>query len=460
VSAVVSPAPTPHDRFPWGSLLIAVVIVIIVLVLASVASWFWLKAHPVHTVDATPAPLPLLEQKIPDGPSAAVLRQGQYLTIAGDCVSCHTRPGGAPFEGGLGLQTPFGVIYSPSITGETTTGLGNWTPDQFYRALHEGVRADGAHLYPAFPYPHFVNITRSDSDAILAFLKTVPGKPYTPPPNRLLFPLNIRASLIGWDLLFFHGHTFRPDSSQSDAWNRGAYLVQGPGHCGACHTPTNILGAERGDARFKGGKLDNWLAPDLTEDGRTGLANWSIDELVQYLKTGRNAHSNAGGKMAEVVAYSTSQLSDVDLHAIATYIQSLVAGGSSASSSTPDSAAMKTGAAIYSDACSACHRADGSGQPQLFPKLAGSAAAQQSDPATVIHLILGGGRTAPTPTRPSTQTMPSFAWKMTGQEIADVATYVRNSWGNSAPAVSIKAVADMRKALQLTSPFASPSRKP
>jgi mono/diheme cytochrome c family protein len=451
MTSVSPPAPSRH--FPWGWIIAAVIVVVLVLVGISVASWLSLQAHPIFIVDPTPAPLPVLERLIPDGGDAAILRQGRYLTVAGDCVSCHTRIGGAPFEGGLGLQTPFGVIYSANISGEKSTGLGNWTPDEFYRALHSGIRADGAHLYPAFPYPHFTNVTRSDSDAILAFLKTVPGTPYTPPPNRLPFPLNIRASLIGWDMLFLRSHAFQPQEGQSAEWNRGAYLVQGLGHCGACHTPANLLGAERRHAAFQGGKLGNWLAPDLTEDSRTGLGSWTVDDVVQYLKTGRNAHSNAAGKMAEVVAYSTSQLSDADLHAIATYIKGLPASSRAASAATPSAATMKTGAAIYSDGCSACHRADGSGQPQTFPRLAGSASAQQGDPATVIHLILGGGRTAPTPTRPSTPTMPSFAWKLDDQQIADVATFVRNSWGNHAADVSPQTVADMRKALQLTDPL-------
>jgi mono/diheme cytochrome c family protein len=443
----------PHS---WKWIVAIVVALIIVLLAISLGSWIWLDNHPVATVDPTPAPLPILTQAIPDSPEASVLRQGRYLAIAGDCVSCHTRIGGTPFEGGLGLQTPFGVIYTPNITGEKTTGVGNWTSDEFYRALHDGVRPDGAHLYPAFPYPHFTNVTRNDTDAILAFLKTVPGKPYVPPANRLPFPLNVRASLIGWNMLFFRSHAFQPDTRQSDEWNRGAYLVQGLGHCGACHTPTNVFGAERDDAAFQGGKLDNWLAPNLTGDTRSGLATWSVDDIVRYLKTGRNAHSNAAGKMAEVVAYSTSLLSDADLHAMATYIKSLPANASPASSAAPDAAAMKAGAAIYADACSACHRADGSGQPQMFPKLVGSAVAQQHDATTVVHLILAGGRTAPTATRPSTQTMPSFAWKLDDQEAADVATFVRNSWGNHAPAVDAKTVADMRKALRLPAPLASP----
>jgi mono/diheme cytochrome c family protein len=368
--------------------------------------------------------------------------------IAGDCVSCHTREGGKPFNGGLGLNTPFGTIYSPDITGNTQTGIGGSNNDQFFSALHDGVAADGTHLYPAFPYPHFNKVSRADSDAILAYLKTVPGSPYTPPPNALPFPLNLRLSAAGWHMLFFHDHGFSPDPQKSAAWNRGAYLVEGLGHCSACHTPKNTFGAEEHSQAFRGAKLDNWFAPDLTGNPQAGLGKWTAAEIVEFLKTGRNVHTDAAGSMAEVVAYSTSQMSDADLNAIATYLKTIPPSPAT-NPKAPDANAMQAGGAVYFDSCTACHHDRGQGSPRLFPPLAGSAVAQQNDATSLIHFILAGGRAAPTPTRPSAPSMPSFAWKLTDQEIADVATYVRNSWGNKASPVTARQVVGLRKALKL-----------
>jgi mono/diheme cytochrome c family protein len=400
-------------------------------------------------------PVQLLTRPVPAG--QAQIERGRQLVIQGDCVSCHTRDGGEPLSGGLDMKTPFGIIYTPNLTPDRDTGIGGWTPDQFYRAMHEGRDDEGHFLYPAFPYVYFTQISRADDDAILAYLKSLPAVRYDPPPTRLPFPFNIRPLLWGWDLLFFRAHDFRPDPSKSAEWNRGAFIVNGPGHCAQCHTPTNFLGANENSKAFRGGFLDNWTAPDLTGNGRTGLGSWSAQDVVEYLKTGRNARAQAAGAMAEVVSYSTSLMSDQDVAAIATYLKSIPASPA-AGATSPDAGAMKRGAAVYSDACASCHLEGGKGQPRFFPPLPGDAVSQQANPGTLIHLILGGGRTAPTPTRPTPLTMPSFAWKLTDQEIADVSTYVRNSWGNSASPVSAGDVAKMRKNLKLaTSPLTANS---
>jgi mono/diheme cytochrome c family protein len=424
-----------------------------ILILAVTLGW---KLTHVSALPAQPATsvaaAALLTQPIADTvANADQVRRGQYLVRVGDCLSCHLSATGKPFAGGLGLNTPFGVIYSSNITSDPDTGIGKWTNDQFYRALHDGVGADGRKLYPAFPYPWFHRISRADDDAILAYLKTTAQVRATPPANDLPFPLNVRAAVGGWNLLFLGSDAFKPDPAQSAEWNRGAYIVNGLGHCAACHTPKNMLGADRSGSAFHGGSLENHVAPDLTGNVRTGLGGWSIDDVVEYLKTGRNARAGAGGPMADVVTYSTSLMNGADLRAIAVYLKSLPPSPD-ASPSAPDAGAMQRGAAIYSDACSACHLENGVGQSRLFPPLGNNTAVQQANPAGVVHLILAGSRVGPTPTRPSPLTMPSFAWKLTDEEAADVATYIRNSWGNRAEPVKASTVRSMRGSMGLDKP--------
>jgi mono/diheme cytochrome c family protein len=343
------------------------------------------------------------------------------------------------------------VIYSTNLTSDAATGIGRMSPAAFYAALHDGVGPRGGQLYPAMPYTHYSRMTRADSDAILAFLKTTPPASARRPANRLPFPLNQRVLVRGWKMLFFRPGTFRADPAKSAEWNRGAYLVTGPGHCGGCHTPLNWLGAEVSGRAFKGGKLDNWVAPDLTGSARTGLAAWSRGDVVEYLKTGRNIHANAGGVMAQVVSLSTSLMADGDLEAMAVYLKDLPAQGAPSRSCAPPVESLQRGAAIYSDACAGCHLSDAGGQARTFPPLAGNAVVQQADPTGLTHLILAGVRTAPTATRPTPLAMPSFAWKLDDRQVADVETYLRNSWGNRAPAVTPKSVADMRRRLDLES---------
>jgi mono/diheme cytochrome c family protein len=404
-----------------------------------------LPAHPSSAI----TPTGLLTKAI-DGttPNAAQLSRGQYLVAAGDCMSCHLREGGEPFAGGLGLNTPFGLIYSSNITPDTRTGIGAWTSDQFYHAMHDGKGAHGENLYPAFPYPWFRLASRDDDDAIFAYLKTMPAVDYTPPQNQLPFPLSIR-SLVGiWNFLFLDTDAFRTDPSQSPEWNRGAYLVNGLGHCGGCHTPKNFLGADKSKQSFHGGTLDNWVAPDLTSNTRTGLGGWNIEDIAEYLHTGRNAHAGAGGAMADVITYSTSLMSDADRHAIATYLKGQPASPA-LTASAPDPDAMRRGAEIYSDACASCHLENGVGQSRVFPPLGHDAMLQQADTTGLEHTILAGARIGTSASRPSPLTMPSFAWKLSDQEIADVSTFIRNSWGNQAAAVPASQVSDLRKVLNL-----------
>ena len=391
----------------------------------------------------------LLTQPVPDTvPNAEQVRLGQYLVRVGDCASCHTREGGGFLGGGFGLNTPFGTIYSTNLTSDPHAGIGDWTPEQFYAALHEGASPGGGAIYPAMPYPYTTRVTRADADAMLAFLKTVPAVNDHQPSNSLSFPFSMRSLVHGWNLLFFRKGEFVPEQGKSAEWNRGAYLVTGLGHCGACHTPKNALSADQTDRALHGGTLDNWVAPDLTQNNRTGIGSWSTDEIVEYLKTGRNARANAGGSMAEVVSYSTSILTDADLHAIAVYLKDQPASPQVAPSAA-DAGSMQRGAAVFSDACTSCHMEEGVGQPRFFPPLRGNAVAQQTNPTGVLHIILAGDRTAPTVTRPSPLSMPAFAWKLDDQQVADVATFVRNSWDNQAPPVTAAQAAAMRKSLGL-----------
>jgi mono/diheme cytochrome c family protein len=427
--------------------LIAAMLVILRVTLGSAAA-----APPASHRNQSPSgilPVDLLRQPIPaTSANAEQLRRGQYLVAAGDCISCHTREGGEALAGGLGLNTPFGVIYTPNITPDAKTGIGDWTADQFYQTMHKGIDDEGSNLYPAFPYPWFTLVSREDDDAILAFLKTAPAVQYTPPKNALPFPLNLRSAVKGWNLLFFTARDFKSDAKQSAEWNRGAYLVNGLGHCGACHTPKSALGADKSGRDLQGGTLDNWVAPDLTANERTGLGSWSIDDVAEYLGTGRNAHAGAGGAMADVITYSTSLMSDADRHAIAVYLKSR-AESPSIAAAEPIAGSMRRGAEIYSDACASCHLENGVGQPRYFPPLGPNAMLQQADPIGLEHLILAGGRIGTSSARPSPMTMPSFAWKLTDQEIADVSTFIRNSWGNQAPSVSAAEVQSIRKKLNL-----------
>lgn len=425
------------------------IFVAVVLPLVAYAAWMTHHRVPAPRRTASRAARHLLVDAIGDDlADAEQVRRGQYLVRLGDCLSCHLAPDGEPFAGGLGLNTPFGVIYSANITSDKENGIGDWTSEQFYRAMHDGIGIHGERLYPAFPYPWFAHVSREDDDAILAFLKTIPASNATPPPNELPFPINQRKTLAGWDALFLHATPFTPDPTQSPEWNRGAAIVDGLGHCSGCHTPKNALGADKRKQAFYGGILDNHAAPDLTANERTGLGSWTLDDITEYLRTGRNAHANAGGPMADVIAYSTSLISEEDRHAIAVYLKALPARAAD-TVKAPDTGAMTRGAEVYADVCSACHLSNGVGQPRIFPPLEHDAVVQQPDPTGVLHIVLAGSRTGPSPSRPSALTMPSFAWKLSDQEIADVVTYIRNSWGNSAGSVSVGAVHDLRERLGL-----------
>ena len=346
-------------------------------------------------------------------------------------------------------RTPFGAIYAPNITPDKETGIGNWSDDDFYRAMHLGIDAEGNRLYPAMPYPYYTKMPRDDVLAIRAYLSTISPVTNKPPPNKLTWPLNYRILMKGWDWMYFEPGIYQPDPSKSAEWNRGAYLVEGPGHCGACHTPKNIAGADKDDQYLAGGRLQNWFAPSLTNSSN-GLKDWTNHEIVEYLKTGRNRHSGATGLMAEVVKNSTSKMRDDDLQAISVYLKEVTGGETKQLASEPEQAQMDAGAAIYADSCSACHQTNGTGVARMFPPLAHNNNVQSVDPTNVVRVILKGAQTVTTASRPTAPTMPSYGWKLTDAETAAVATYVRNHWGNAAPPVSLETVKSLRRDLKMS----------
>ena len=382
--------------------------------------------------------------QLPPLPSPQIIAKGKALTEAGDCASCHTADPSKPFAGGKRIDTPFGAVYSANLTPDLNTGIGRWTDEAFLRAMRYGERPDGAAEYPAFPYPHFTKVTRDDVLAIRAYLHTLEPVNNTPPPSALYWPLNYRVLMRLWNVAFFRPGVFEPDQNKSSEWNRGGYLVEGLGHCGACHTPKSFLGAERENARYTGSRIDGWFAPRLDGAERGGLKSWSADDIAEYLGSGRNAHSHAGGPMAQVVLNSTSHLSDADARAIAVYLKDIAAGSPEAAVSPPSPTQMANGEKLYKGSCIACHELDGSGAPRIYPPLPGNANLQSSDPLSTIRIVLDGAETLTTTRAPNTGSMPGYA-KMSDQDVADVVTYIRNAWGNAAPAVTAAEVAKARK---------------
>lgn len=371
--------------------------------------------------------------------------RGRYLATVGDCVICHTRPepGSAEFAGGYPLHAAPGTVYSSNITPDRRTGIGTWTVDQFYRAMHEGIAADGRHLYPAFPYAYFAKLNRADTDAIFAYLRTVKPVSYRPPRNRLIFPANIRAGMAGWNALFLDSKPFRANPKKSARWNRGADLVTGVGHCGACHSPKNILFADKAGDNLQGNFVDGWFAPNLTPAKPDGLGGWSAQEIVQFLRTGRNRHAWSAGSMRQVIERSTSRMADSDLLAIAAYLKSLPPSAARAPHA-PAARPMQDGEAIFVTRCSVCHSR---AHVRDYPALAKNTLVQSRDPRTLLRIILQGASSADTKQGGSGFSMPAFP-VLSDTELADVATYIRNSWGNRAEPVSASAVASLRDALK------------
>lgn len=390
---------------------------------------------------------------------------GEYLARAGDCVSCHSVPGGEAFAGGLKMGTPLGAIYSTNITPDRETGIGSYSLADFDRAVRRGIAKDGHRLYPAMPYPSYAKLTDADVAALYDFfMKQVPAAHQANLKSEIPWPLSVRWPLAVWDTLFTTGGSYANKSGHNAAWNRGAYLVQGLGHCGACHTVRGFAWQEKaldesGSNYLSGAELDAWYAPGLRTDLRTGLGSWSKDDIVAFLKHGHNRAATAFGSMIDVINNSTPYLSDDDLNAIAEYLKSLPAASTQPAFAYNDgtTAGLRSGhtaqpgATVYTGTCANCHGFDAKGFAPYIPPLAGNPVVLDENPSSLINLVLNGSNPLVVKGTPDSYRMPQFRQQYSDQEIADVVTFIRNGWGNQAPAVTAAQVANLRKSTDPTS---------
>jgi mono/diheme cytochrome c family protein len=379
--------------------------------------------------------------------------RGKYLATAGNCVSCHTTEQGQPYAGGRAFQTPFGTLFSTNITPDAETGIGKWSEQDLLRALREGVSPEGTHLYPAFPYTAYTKMSDADIAALYAYLKTIEPAKSPAPENQLKFPFSQRWALGFWKTLYLDAGEYKPDTTQSAEWNRGAYLVEALGHCGACHSPRGLLGGQSADEamtggeytdRVRGGEHREWSAPNLTSS-QNGLAAWPVEEIASYLKTGRNSFTETLGPMNEVIMNSTRHLSDEDTRAMAVYLKGLAANPGKTGAPTPESV-LAEGSALYDVHCGTCHLPTGLGgqAEDSGARLAGSPLVQANNPASLINIIMYGPERPDPPLPHRWKKMPAFAEKLTDDEIAAIASFVRNTWGNKGGQVIAKDVETQR----------------
>lgn len=397
----------------------------------------------------------------------AMVERGAYLAAAGDCVACHTAPGGKEFAGGRPLPTPFGTIFSANITSDPEKGVGAWSAEAFHRALTEGLSRDGSHIYPACPYPSFAIVSRRDSAAIQTYLLSRPAEATSPPANALSFPFSFRPLVGFWKLLF----VAQPDAAErklaeaTGGVDRGRYLVDGLGHCAACHAPLGIAGAyEQGLAMTGGNRSEvsatrgvhDSFAPSLLNEP-AGLADWTREDIATFLHIGRaEGRGSATGAMAEVIEKSTQYLNEADRLAIADYLLSLKSGAGSPGRAVPATAApaamLAAGRTIYARDCASCHGAEGEGRGLAYAALAKSSAVNARDPSSLIYVILYGAQAPATESNRWAQPMPGYQAALTDAEIAQLLTFLRQSWGNVGGAVSPEQVAGIRQKTALLKP--------
>jgi mono/diheme cytochrome c family protein len=395
---------------------------------------------------------------LPSGHNAAavttqIINKGEYLARAGDCIACHTAPGGREFAGGRAMPTPFGNLYVPNITPDDETGIGRWSADEFYRMMHTGISRDGTLMYPAMPFASYTKVTREDSDAIYAYIMSVPPVRQQNRPHELRFPYNNRELLVGWRALYFKQGEFVPDPKQTAQWNRGAYLVEGLGHCSMCHTAINILGGTSEAKAFEGGMIpnQNWYAPSLTSNREAGLGDWSIKDISDLLQVGISHRGTVYGPMAEVVYNSLQYISDEDIEAMAVYLKSLPPRDSGPPVAPGDQlvqpSVMELGRKIYEKQCAMCHGEEGKGYPPTYPPLANNQSITMAVPVNPIRMVLNGGYPPGTKKNPRPHGMPPYAHILNDAEVAAVVTYIRVAWGNTGTPVTPAQANEMRKLL-------------
>ncbi len=384
-----------------------------------------------------------VQRSVPAANADAQIALGKYLALAGNCAGCHTARGGALYAGGRAIETPFGSVYSSNLTPDLKSGLGSWTPENFWRALHNGKSKDGSLLYPAFPYPNYTRVTRADADALFAYLRTLAPVSQANREHALKFPYNNRFLLAGWRALYFKPGVYKPDAGRDTEWNRGAYLVQGLGHCNACHTGRDALGGTNIKSDLAGGMIPmlNWYAPSLTSDAEAGLGNWETQHIVDLLKTGVSARGAVFGPMSEVVYMSLQHLAASDVAAMAGYLKSLPQTAAAADSVPPVAKqeagrVMALGAKLYDKHCVDCHGATGAGMPPAYPPLAANRALTMRSAVNPIRMVLNGGFAPGTAGNPRPYGMPPFRPLLNDDEVAAVVSYIRNSWDNRAGLVS------------------------
>lgn len=386
-------------------------------------------------------------------PSREQVARGAYLARAGNCMLCHTERGGAAYAGGRPVETPFGTVFASNLTPDAQTGIGRWSAGHFRRALHEGRSRDGRLLYPVFPYTHTTKVTGADADALFDYLRSLPPVYKPNRQHRLRWPYDTQAALGVWRLLYFRSGKFEPDPARTPEWNRGAYLVQGLGHCSACHSARNMLGATSDVMDLSGGliPMQNWYAPSLASAGEAGVADWTVEDIARLLATGSSPRGTVLGPMAEVVLHSTQHLEPADVRAMAVYLKSLPpvpADTDPRELPTAATSVLDRGGRIYENHCASCHGEQGQGVPGAYPRLAGNRAVTMAATSNLVQVVLHGGFPPATRGNPRPFGMPPFATTLSDADVAAVITYIRSSWNNRAAPVTELGVAQQRSNLR------------